>query len=340
MDSNPTVVRVVGLGSLIERFLEHLGHLHSLALSLMAFDDLLDLLLASLEILFWCSGDLVEFVEQIVLVNGRVFQSVHGGRDAGSGDHAGRIQAKLIVSGAHADESAAVFDHDVHARFGRVHVQSFKYVPQKIVSSKRGNVPFQDAQQQQFPHQKLFGSNGIVRVENQKVHGKTFGLAKFGADEQASGAQQLQVVFGGRIYRQEPVQIVDGQRKYVFLALLLFAYLPHPVDDDLPEIGSEFGLHGGQVVRHGLASELGLEHGLEHAFVQQQGRVLLGDASGSGFATQQIHGDDENGKRKKERKKEKRDGTIKTRRLDEEQRYRGGVDERPEKKKKCRCFFF
>jgi len=62
------------------------------------------------------------------------------------------INVCRLTSGAHADESAAVFDHDVHARFGRVHVQSFKYVPQKVVSCKRGNVPFQDAQQQQFPH--------------------------------------------------------------------------------------------------------------------------------------------------------------------------------------------
>lgn len=74
-------------------------------------------------------------------------------------------------------------------------------------------------------YQQLFGSNGIVRVEDQKVDGKRIGLPKLGADQQASSAQQLKVIFVGRINRQEPVQIVDGQWKNVFLALLLFTNL-------------------------------------------------------------------------------------------------------------------
>jgi len=34
-----------------------------------------------------------------------------------------------LTSGAHADERAAVFDNNVHEWLGRVHVQSFKYIP-------------------------------------------------------------------------------------------------------------------------------------------------------------------------------------------------------------------
>jgi len=40
-------------------------------------------------------------------------------------------------------------------------------------------------------YQQFFRSNGIVRVQNQKVDGKAVGLPKFRADQQASGAQQL-----------------------------------------------------------------------------------------------------------------------------------------------------
>lgn len=74
-------------------------------------------------------------------------------------------------------------------------------------------------------YQQIFGSNGIVRVEDQKVDGEAVGLPKFRADQQASGTQQLKVIFFDRIYRKEPVHIVNGQRKNVFLAFLLLANL-------------------------------------------------------------------------------------------------------------------
>lgn len=45
---------------------------------------------------FWASND-VQLSEQVVLMNGRVFQSVESSRDWGSGDHAGRIWAKLVI---------------------------------------------------------------------------------------------------------------------------------------------------------------------------------------------------------------------------------------------------
>jgi len=39
----------------------------------------------------------VQLSEQVVLVNGRVFQSIESSRDAGPGDHAGLVRAKFIV---------------------------------------------------------------------------------------------------------------------------------------------------------------------------------------------------------------------------------------------------
>lgn len=43
------------------------------------------------------TSDGVQFSEQVVLVNGRVFQSVESSRDAGPGDHAGLVRAKFII---------------------------------------------------------------------------------------------------------------------------------------------------------------------------------------------------------------------------------------------------
>lgn len=57
-----------------------------------------------------------------------------------------------LTSSAHADERAAVFDDNVLERLYSVQIQSFEYVPQEIVSCKRGHVPFQDAQQKHLPH--------------------------------------------------------------------------------------------------------------------------------------------------------------------------------------------
>ncbi|KAE9523669.1 hypothetical protein AGLY_015887 [Aphis glycines] len=65
--------------------------------------------------------------------------------------------------------------------------------------------------------------------------------------------------------------------------------LPHPIDDDLPEVGREVPLDGRQIVGSRQAPDLGLEHGVEYAVVQQQCRILLRDALRSGFATQQVH---------------------------------------------------
>jgi hypothetical protein len=57
-----------------------------------------------------------------------------------------------LTSGAHANKCSTVFDNNVHKRLGCVHVQSFKYIPQEVVSCNSGHVPFQDAQQEQLPH--------------------------------------------------------------------------------------------------------------------------------------------------------------------------------------------
>jgi hypothetical protein len=52
-------------------------------------------------------------------------------------------------------------------------------------------ITWTDRYNEQTTYQQFFRSNGIIRVQNQKVNGKAVGLPKFRTDQQASGAQQL-----------------------------------------------------------------------------------------------------------------------------------------------------
>lgn len=72
------------------------------------------------------------------------------------------------------------------------------------------------------------------------------------------------------------------------LYLSPYTDLPHPVDNDLSEIRSEFLLDGSQIFLIWQTFLLGSEHCLKDTFIEQQSWVLLSDASECRFAAQQI----------------------------------------------------
>ena len=137
----------------------------------------------------------------------------------------------------------------------------------------------------QSPYRDLVGRDAVVRVDDEVLRGQRGDLLELGGEEEADGAEQLELALLDVHLGEEAVHVVDGEVKDVGLALLLLRDLQHPVGDDLPHVRLDLRLHRREVVSAPFQvavslAALPLDDVVEDAGVLEQGGVLVGAALG------------------------------------------------------------
>lgn len=74
-------------------------------------------------------------------------------------------------------------------------------------------------------YQDFWDGHGVVCVHAQLGGAQRNRFPEFGGQEHADGSQQLQMAFVHGILGHVPVQVVNGQRKHLLLALLILTHL-------------------------------------------------------------------------------------------------------------------
>lgn len=78
-------------------------------------------------------------------------------------------------------------------------------------------------------YEEIAHGDGAVGVDNEAVSTQRRRVLELGRYEHTDGSQQLQLRPPDSQYRENTVEVVDGQRKHFILALLFSTYLHQPV---------------------------------------------------------------------------------------------------------------
>ena len=85
----------------------------------------------------------------------------------------------------------------------------------------------------------LLGGDAVVGVGDEGPAGDGAGLPDLGADEEADGAEELQLHLGDAAAAEKAVHDVHGEGEHLGLRVLLVHHLQHPLCHDAPHVGRD-----------------------------------------------------------------------------------------------------